>query len=76
VWRGANRTLVRKPERKRPLGRPRARWEDNIKMDLQTVRSGALDGIYLAQDRGRCSAVVKVVMNLRVLQNPRNLLTS
>jgi hypothetical protein len=49
---------VGKPERKRPLGRPRARWEDNIKMDLQEVGWGGLDGIDLAQDRDRWWAVV------------------
>jgi len=67
---------VGKPERKRPLGRPRARWEDNIKMCHQEVGLGGLDGIDLAQDRDRWSAVVKAVMNLWVLQNARNLLTS
>jgi hypothetical protein len=56
---------VRKPEGKRPLGRPRRRWEDNIKMDLQEVRWG-MDKIDLAQDTDRCRALVNVVMNLRV----------
>jgi len=49
--RGVNRVLVGKPEGKRPLGRPRRRWEDNIKMDLQEVGCGCMDWIELAQDR-------------------------
>ena len=49
--RGVYRVLVGKPEGKRPLGRPRHRWEDNIKMDLQEVGCGGMDGIGLAQDR-------------------------
>ena len=57
---------MRKPEGKRPLGRPRRRWEDNIKMDLQEVGCGAMDWIELAQDRDRWRALVNVVMNLRV----------
>jgi hypothetical protein len=48
------RVLVGKPEGKRPLGRPRLRWEDNIKMDLQEVGYGGMDWIELAQDRERC----------------------
>ena len=56
--------LVGKPERKRPLGRPRCRWEDNIYMDLQEVGCGGMDWIELAQDRDRWRAVVNVVMNL------------
>ena len=55
-----------KPEGKRPLGRPRSSWEDNIKMDLQEVSCGAMDWIELAQDRGRLRALVNAVMNLRV----------
>ena len=51
---------------KRPLGRPRRRWEDNIKMDLQEVGCGGLDWIMLAQDRDRCRAFVTAVMNFRV----------
>ena len=55
-----------KPEGRRPLGRPRHRWEDNIKMDLQEVGCRSIDWIDLAQDRDRWQALVKVVMNLRV----------
>jgi hypothetical protein len=58
--------LVGKPEGKRLLGRPRRRWEDNIKTDLQEVRCGDLDWIELAQDRDRWRALVNAVMNLRV----------
>ena len=60
------RILVGKPEVKRPLGRPRRRWEDNIKMDLQKVGCGGMDWIELAQDRDRWRALVNAVMNLRV----------
>jgi len=64
--RGVYRVLVGKPERKRPLERPRLRWEDNIKMDLQEVGCGVLDWNDLAQDRDRCRALVNAAMNLRV----------
>jgi hypothetical protein len=64
--RGMYRVLVGKPEGKRPLGRPRYRWEDNIKVDLQEVGCGGMDWIELAQDRGRWQALVDVVMNLQV----------
>jgi hypothetical protein len=57
---------VGKPEGKRPLGRPRRRWEDNIKMDFQEVGCGGVDWIELAQDRNRFLALLNVVMNLRV----------
>ena len=60
------RILVGKPEGKRPLGRPRRRWEDNIKMDLQEVVCGGMDWIELAQDRNRWLALVNAVMNLQV----------
>jgi hypothetical protein len=64
--RGVYRVLVGKPEGKRPLGRPRPRWEDNIKMDLQEVGYGGMDWIDVDQDRDRWRALVNVVMNLRV----------
>ena len=64
--RGVYSVLVGKPEGKRPLGRPRRRWEDNIKMDLQEVGCGGADWIELAQDRDRWRALVNAVMNLRV----------
>jgi len=64
--RGVYRVLVGKPEGKRPLGRPRHRWEDNIKMDLQEVVRGGMDWIDLAQDRDRWRALVNAAMNLRV----------
>jgi hypothetical protein len=54
------------PEGKRPLGRPRHRWEDNIKMDLLEVGCGGMDWIELAQDRDRWQSLVNMVMNLRV----------
>ena len=64
--RGVHRVLVGKPEGKRPLGRPRRRWVDNIKMDLQEEECGYMDWIGLAQDRDRWRTLVSVVMNLRV----------
>jgi len=64
--RGVYRFLVGKPERKRPLGRPRRRWLDNIRMDLQEVGCGYMDWIGLAQDRDRWRTLVSAVMNLRV----------
>ena len=64
--RGVHRVLVGKPEGKRPLGRPRRRWEDNIKMDLQAVGWGCGDWMELAEDRDRWRALVSTVMNLRV----------
>jgi hypothetical protein len=64
--RGAYRVLVGKSDGKRPLGRPRRRWEDNIKIDLQEVGGGGKDWIDLAQDRDRWWAFVNAVINLWV----------
>ena len=64
--RGVYRVLVGKPEGKRPLGKLRRRWEENIKMDLQEVGCGGVDWIELAQDRDRWRALVTAVMNLWV----------
>jgi hypothetical protein len=64
--RGVYGVLVGKPEGKRPMGRPRRRWENNIKMDLQDVGCGGMDWIELAQDRDRWPAIVTAVMKLRV----------
>ena len=64
--RGVHRVLVGRPEGKRPLGRPRCRWENNIKMDLQEVGGGCGDWMELAQDRDKWRALVSTVMNLRV----------
>ena len=64
--RNAYRVLVGKPEGKRPLGRPRHRWEDNIKMDLREVGCDLGEWLDLAEDRGQWRAYVRAVMNLRV----------
>jgi len=64
--RGIYMVLVGKPEKKRPLGRPRHRWKVNIKMDLQEVGFGGMDWIELAQGRVSWRALVNAVMNLRV----------
>ena len=64
-WRVVHRVLVGKPEGKRPLGRPRRRWEDNIKMDLQEVGGSCGNWMELAQDRERWKALVSTVMNFR-----------
>jgi len=63
--RGLYGVLVEKPERKRPLGRPRYRWEGNIKMDVQEVGWRGMDWMDLAQDRDRWRVLVNAVMNLR-----------
>ena len=63
--RGIYRVLVGKPGGKRPLGRPRPKWEDNIKIELREVGCGGMDWIELAQDRDRWRALVNAVMNLR-----------
>ena len=64
--RGVYRVLVEKPEGRRPLGRPKRRWVDNIRMYLQEVGCGYMDWIVLAQDRDRWRTLVSAVMNLRV----------
>jgi hypothetical protein len=64
--RGAYRALVRKPKGRRPLGRPRRRWEDNIEMDLREDGCGGAVCVDLAQDRDRRRGLVYTVMNLRV----------
>jgi len=64
--RGVYRVLLRKPEGRRPLGTPRRRWVDNIRMDLQEVGFGYMDWIGLAQDRDRWRTLGSAVMNLRV----------
>ena len=66
VGTGVHRILVGKPEGKRPLGRPRHIWEDNIKTDLQEVEGGCGDWMELVQDRERWQALVSTVMNFRV----------
>jgi len=63
---GVYTVLIGKPEGNRPFGRPKRRWEDNIKMDLQEVGCGGMDWIEMAQDRDRWLAFVNAVMNLRV----------
>jgi hypothetical protein len=63
---GAYNILVRRPEGRRPLGRPRRRWKDNIKMDLREIGFGDVDWIFWAQDRDRWRALVNTVMNLQV----------
>jgi hypothetical protein len=64
--RGTYMILVERPEGRRPLGRPRRRWEDNIKIDLQEVGCGSMDWIDVAQGRDRWLALVSAVMNLRI----------
>jgi hypothetical protein len=65
-WRGAYRILGGRPGGRRPLRRPRRRWEDNVKMDLREVGWEGMGWIELAQDRDRLRALVNAVMNLRV----------
>ena len=74
--RGVYRVLVGKPEGRRPLGRPRRRWVDNIRTDLQEVGCGYMDWIGVAQDRDRWRTLVSAVMNLRVPWNAGNFLAS
>jgi hypothetical protein len=64
--RNSYRLLVGKPEGKRPLGRPRRRWVDNIKIDVLVVRWGSVDWIGLAQDRDKWRALVNAVMNVQI----------
>jgi hypothetical protein len=64
--RGAYNILVARPEGRRPLGRPRRRWEESIKMDLREIRFGDVDWIHCAQDRDRWRALVNTVINFRV----------
>ena len=71
-----HRVLVGKHEGKRPLGRPRRRWEDNIKMDLQEVGGGCGDWMHLAQDRDRARALVSTVRIPSGSKNAGNFLTS
>jgi hypothetical protein len=71
--RNVYRLLVGKPEGKRPLGRPRSRWMDNIKTDLSEIGVNVVDWIGLAQDRYRWRALVNAVMNLRVPLNAGDL---
>ena len=66
MGRGVYRVLVRKTEGKRPLGRPKHRWNSNIKMDLKEVGCEGMDWIEMTQDRDRCRTLVYAVMNLRV----------
>jgi hypothetical protein len=74
--RGVHRVLVGKPEGKRPLGRPRRRWEDNINMDVQEVGGGRGDWVELAQDTDMWRALVSTIKNLRVPLNAGNFLVS
>jgi hypothetical protein len=64
--RGKHRVSLGRPEGKRPLGRPKRRWEDNVKIDLQKVGKGGMGWIDLTQDRARWRALVNAVMKLRV----------
>jgi len=74
--RGVYMVLMGKPEGKRPLGRPRCRWKDNIKVGYQLVGCGGMDWMELAVDRDSWWAVVNAIVNLRVPKNVRNFLTS
>jgi len=75
-WRGVYRVLVEKPKGNRPLGRPRLRWEDNIKMGLEEVGCGSMDWIELAHNRDRWRTLVNAIMNLLVPYKDGNFLTS
>jgi hypothetical protein len=78
LWekRNAYRILVGNPEGKRPLGRPRRKWVDNIKLDLEEIGLDGMYWIHLAQDRDQWRALVNTVMNLRVPQNDGKFLSS
>jgi hypothetical protein len=73
---GVHRVLVGRPESKRPLGRPRHRWDDNIKMDLRKIWISGVNWIQLAQDRVQWQAFVNTVMNLQVHKESGMYLTS
>jgi hypothetical protein len=64
--RNMHKILVGKPEEKKPRGRPRSRWDDNIRMDLRQIGWGGVDWTHLAQDRDQWRALVNTAMNLRV----------
>jgi len=74
--KGVCRVLVGKPEGKRPFGRPKHRWEDNIKIDIQGVGCGGMNWIELVQEKDRWRELVNVVLSFRVPQNVENFLTS
>jgi len=74
--RGVYKVLVEKPEGKRTLGKPRCRWTDNIKTDIQEVELGDMDWVALAQDRDRWWALVNAALNFWVPLNVGNILTS
>jgi hypothetical protein len=67
---------VGRPEGKRPLGRPRHRWEDNIKMDLREIEWGGMGWIHMVRDKGQLRALVNMVMNLSVVSNIGKCLSS
>jgi hypothetical protein len=74
--RNANKIFVGIPEGKRLLGRPKRRWENNIRTDLRVTGREGVDWIHLAQDRDQWQVVVNTVMNLRIPEKARNFLTS
>jgi hypothetical protein len=71
--RNAYSTLVGKPERKKPLGRRRSRWEDNIKMDLREIGWEGVDWLHVAQDRNQSQALMNTVINLVCIKGGENL---